>query len=160
MTQTDAIASLALAVSCFSLGVSWWGTFRDRVALKITAKVINGGPQYGPASISIKVVNTGRRIAVLTMFGGELLDGTWQGTYLGASGQGIHLAESELHQRNFGYDDIETASPDSDSDSEFVALWFEDSHGKRHKVPNSEKLIIELKKREGPPDRAAVIQSS
>lgn len=120
MSPSDAISILALAVATLSLGVSWWGTFRDRVSLKVTASIYGGEPEYGPEYIRIKVVNTGRRVTVLTMFGGELADARWQGTNLGPSGTGLHLAESEFHERNFTFDDIEAVSPDGKS--KYVSL--------------------------------------
>ena len=143
MTTSDVLASLALAVAALSLGVAWWGTFRDRVSLKIFATHYEARPEYGNEYIRIKVVNTGRRVAVLTMFGGDCADGTWQGTHIGKSGAGLSLAESEFHERNFFAGDIEVIAPDSSS--EFITLWFEDSHGRRHKVPRSEELIQKLK---------------
>jgi hypothetical protein len=142
VTTTDVIAALALAVASLSLGISWWGTFRDRVSLKVTARIYGGGPEYGPEYIKIRVVNVGRRVAVLTTLGGELADGRWQGTGLGASGTGLHLAESQFYESNFSADDIDAVCPDAES--QYVSLWFEDSHGRRHKVPNSESLLLQL----------------
>jgi hypothetical protein len=146
MARSDLIALLALIVSGLSLGVSWWGAFRDRVRLKVTAKLSGGGEyeEYGPEHIAIRVVNTGRRVAVLTLFGGQLADGGWQGTGLGKSGAGLHLTESQFYEQDFGYADIEAVSPDGTS--EYVSLWFEDSHGRRHSVPNSAALIATLKR--------------
>jgi hypothetical protein len=142
INSSDVISTLALAVATLSFGVSWWGTFRDRVSLKVTARIYGGGPEYGPEYMKIRVVNTGRRVAVLTMLGGELADGRWQGTGLGPSGVGLHLAESQFYENDFSADDIEATCPDAES--EYVSLWFEDSHGRRHKVPNSEKLLKDL----------------
>jgi hypothetical protein len=142
MATSEIISGFALFVATCSFGVSWWGAIRDRVSLMLIAKLMNNADGYGQPYIAIKVVNTGRRVAVLTMFGGELADGTWQGTNIGESGRGLHLAESEFHERQVTAMDLVAVSPDSES--EYVSFWFEDSHGRRHKIPKSESLIREL----------------
>jgi len=104
-----------------------------------TSKFYPAHPEYDKAHLEIKVVNTGRRIAVLTLFGGDLEDGGWQGEGLGETGKGLHLAEHEFYNVKFYKDDVLAVSPDSESN--YVELWFEDSLGRRHKVKNSKKNI-------------------
>jgi hypothetical protein len=103
-------------------------------------------PEYDRAHLRIRVLNRGRRIAVLTMFGGDLVSGGWQGEGLGEKGRGLHLAEHEFFERKFYREDVVATSPDSES--EYLELWFEDSIGKRHKVNKSRECIEQLRKAE------------
>lgn len=143
MNLNEYIPYIALAISILSFITSFYFGFRDRVRVQATCKFYPTHPEYNRAHLSIRIVNRGRRVAVLTMFGGDLFDRTWQGENLGEKGRGLHLTEHQFYERKFYSEDIVAVSPDSES--EFVELWFEDSLGKRHKVKNSRKGIQQLK---------------
>jgi hypothetical protein len=143
MTLSEYIPYIALAVSVLSFITSFYFGFRDRVWVRAESKFYPAHPEYDHAHLNIRVVNRGRRIAVLTLFGGDLVDGGWQGEHLGEKDRGLHLSEHQFHERKFYREDVIASAPDHDS--EYVELWFEDSLGKRHKVKNSRKGIQQLK---------------
>jgi hypothetical protein len=135
MTLSEYIPYIALAVSVLSFVTSFYFGFRERVWVRAVCKFYQAHPEYDRAHLRIRVVNRGRRIAVLTMFGGNLVDGGWQGEHLGEKERGLHLSEHQFYERKFYREDVVALAPDYVS--EYVELWFEDSLGKRHKVRNS-----------------------
>jgi hypothetical protein len=139
MVSSDKIAFSALMVSILSLGVSFYFQNKDRVKLKTSCKFFPAHPDYDHAHLKIKVVNCGRRPALLTLFGGDLKNGSWQGTSIGGKEKALRLGEHEFHEEEFYYEDIEAISPDSES--EYTELWFEDSLGNRHVVKDSREGI-------------------
>lgn len=139
MRYSDYLASAALLVSCISLGLSFWFGYRDKVSLNAKSKFLPAHPEYDRAHLQIKVVNKGRRVAVLTLFGGNLEDGGWQGESLGSEGKGLHLTENQFYERKFYKEDVLAVAPDSESP--YVDLWFEDSLGSRHTVKHSKEHI-------------------
>jgi len=70
--MSDYISITAILLSIISLAISWYFSFRDKALLKTSAKFSPYNPDYDQAHISIKIVNCGRRSAILTMFGGDL----------------------------------------------------------------------------------------
>lgn len=147
MAWRESVPYVALGVSVLSFITSFYFGFRDRVRVRAIGKFYQGSPDYDRAHLSIRIVNKGRRIAVLTMFGGDTADGGWQGENLGEKMTGLHLTEHQFYERKFYREDIVASAPDSDS--EYVELWFEDSLGKRHKVKNSRNGIQQLKQAYG-----------
>lgn len=143
MRLNEYIPYIALIVSVLSFITSFYFGFRDRVRVRATSTFYPPHPEYDRAHLVIRILNRGRRVAVLTMFGGDLADRSWQGENLGEKDRGLHLTEHQFYERKFYPEDIGAISPDSES--EFVELWFEDSLGKRHKVKNSRKGIQQLK---------------
>ena len=141
MDAFDYLSISALIVSIISLGGTFYFNIRDRMKVQATSKLYASHPDYDKAHLEIKVVNIGRRIAVLTLFGGDLENGRWQGEALGESEKGLHLAEHEFYKYKFYKDDILAVSPDFESN--YIELWFEDSLGRRHKVKDS-KINVEL----------------
>lgn len=146
MSASEVIPYIALVISILSFITSFYLGFRDRVRVHATCKFYPEHPEYNRAHLVVRIVNRGRRVAVLTIFGGNLADGGWQGENLGAKERGLHLTEHEFFERKFYPEDIVAVAPDGES--EFVELWFEDSVGKRHKVINSRKGIMQLKEAE------------
>lgn len=142
MNNSDYFSIAALIISIFSLVGSFIFNLRDRMRVRATSKFIPQHPDYDKAHLTVKVVNKGRRVVILTMFGGNLENGGWHGEGLGKLGKGLRLAEQEFHKDKFYKDDIEADSPDSVSN--FIDLWFEDSQGRRHKIKNSKKNITLL----------------
>jgi hypothetical protein len=137
---------LALIVSLLSFSISLYFGLRDRVHLRATSKLYNLSGEFGPAYIEVKVVNRGRRPAILTMFGGELDNGKWLGTYLGEKGRGIRLEENEYHIEKVSFSDLEQFDAVKEEVHEYIRLWFEDSLGRRHPVKKSKRNIQLLKK--------------
>lgn len=142
MKPSDYISILALIISFLSLGVSIYFQYRDRVKLTTSCKYFPPHPDYDRGHLEIKVVNSGRRPTLLTILGGNLKDGGWQGTQLGGKDKSIRLGEHEFYEKKFYCEDIEVVSPDSES--EFTELWFEDSIGDRHFVKGSKEGIKKL----------------
>lgn len=141
---SDWFSVAALLVSLVSLGMSLYATMLDRVNIKAFSTIYTRN-EYNPQTwMQIKVVNHGRRTAVLTMFGGDLKDGGWAGTHLGDKGLGLHLAENEFHKLDLTADRVFCVGPENDG--EYVNLWFEDSQGRRHCVKHARKHLEEMKK--------------
>lgn len=147
MTISDYMATAALVVSFLSFGTSLYFGLRDRVNLKATSKLYyaSGDPRH-TAYIEVKVVNQGRRVAILTMFGGILVNGEWIGTYIGDKGKGIRLEENEYHIEKVSQRELSQYDPIEEDVNEYVELWFEDSLGRRHPVRDSIHNIQALKK--------------
>ena len=141
ITFSDYIATSAFIVSLLSFGTAIYFGFRDRVHLKATSKLY----KFGHAYLEIKVVNYGRRPAILTMFGGELDNGKWRGTYLGGKEQCIRLEENEYHIEKVFFSDLQHFDDVEKEVREYVRLWFEDSLGNRHPVKKSKRNIQLLK---------------
>lgn len=97
MNISDKIAILALVVSLLSLAVSIYFQYRDRVKLKTTCTFYPAHPDYDRAHLAIRIVNHGRRPTLLTLFGGNLKDGKWQGTRLGQKDKAVRLGEHEFN---------------------------------------------------------------
>jgi len=146
MAGSDYMAAVALVISFLSFGVSFYFGFRDQVHLRATSKLYNGGEDFGPPYIMVRVVNHGRRVAILTMFGGELDNGAWIGTCMGKDGRGIRLAEHEYHVEKVSLEDLQEFAVPDEKTHEYTELWFEDSLGKRHPVRHSRRNIQKLKK--------------
>ena len=72
MRMSDYISITAILRSIISLAISWYFGFRDKAHFKSSAKFYPYNPDYDQAHISIKIINCGRRPAILTMFGGDL----------------------------------------------------------------------------------------
>lgn len=142
MVTSDYLSIAAFIVSVLSFAGSFYFNFRDRMRVQATCRFHPTHPDYDKAHLAIQVVNRGRRIAILTLFGGDLEDGGWLGERLAESGKYFHLAEHECHEIKFYKDDLLAASPDSESN--YIKLWFEDSLGRRHWVKNSMNNIMLL----------------
>jgi len=140
---SDYISLVALVIALLSFAASFYFGYRDRVKVKAFSEFYKGHEEYGPAHMNIRIVNHGRRVAVITMFGGNLEDGGWQATHIGDKGLGIRLAEHEFYKEYFRKEDVVSVYPDGES--EYINLWFEDSLGKRHPVKNAEKHLRLLK---------------
>ena len=144
MTYSDYLATGALFISLLSFAISIYSRFLDRMNVYAESKYYPSNPDYDRAHLNIKVVNKGRRIAILTLLGGDVDNGSWQGSYLGKERKGLHLAEHEFYETKFYIDDLDAMAPDSEG--KYVVLWFEDSLGRRHIVRKSKQNIDKLLK--------------
>lgn len=77
MDNSDYFSIAALIVSILSLVGTFYLNLRDRMRVKATSKFYPEHPDYDEAHLAIKVVNRGRRTAILTRFGGDLENGGW-----------------------------------------------------------------------------------
>ena len=107
--------------------------------IKAESRYFAGSQDYDRAHLLIRVVNHGRRIAILRMFGGDLEGGGYSATFLGDEHAGILLGEHEFYERKFYVEEVEHIYPDRESN--YIELWIEDSLGKRHIVKNSGEHI-------------------
>lgn len=140
---SDWLSIAAFVFAVLSFATSFYFSIRDRVKIKAFS-IFYAPHEMNPNWwITIKVVNHGRRIAVLTMFGGELKEGGWEATYIGEKGLGIRLAEHEFYELSLKKEQTFSVGPEYDS--EYIDLWFEDSLGKRHRVKNAKQNLIKLK---------------
>lgn len=139
---SDWFSLFALVVSIVSLAGSLYAIQLDRFKLKATSTLYLPDEYNDKAHIEVRIVNHGRRVAVLTMFGGDSEAGGWYGSHL--FNKGLYLAENEIHKRTLTKDEAECVGPEWVN--EYVSLWFEDSHGRRHQVKGSRKHLEQLKK--------------
>jgi hypothetical protein len=144
LQASDWLAVAALLVSIVSLGISLYATLLDRIKIKAFSTLYKPHELNPHTWIEVKVVNHGRRTAVLTMFGGDIKGGGWQGSPLSDRGLGLHLAENEFHKLDLTPEQVFFVG--RENDEEYVDLWFEDSQGRRHRVKNARKHLQEMKK--------------
>lgn len=83
MTWSESVPYVALAVSILSFFTSFYFGFRDRVRVRAISTFYPAHPEYDRTHLRVRVVNRGRRIAILTTFGGDTADGGWLGERLG-----------------------------------------------------------------------------
>jgi hypothetical protein len=141
MTRAEVISSIALIVSIMSVVFSVYFGYRDRAHLKATSKFYPGDPDYGPAWISVTIVNAGRRPVILRMWVGFGEKGEWVGTILGEGKSGLRLGEHERHEISLRRDDLVGQMPPPSDDIEFQDLWVEDSLGRRHAIKDAKKNV-------------------
>ena len=139
---SDWFSLVALVVSIISLAVSLYATQLDRFKLKATSTLYLPNEYNDEGHIEVRIVNHGRRVAVMTMFGGDTEVGGYSATHLVA--KGLHLAENEFHKLTLTKPEALCVGPEYET--EYVSLWFEDSHGRRHQVKDSRKHLEQLKK--------------
>jgi|GEM_PF-1785691 len=136
-------ATVALIISGLSFAVSFWNVFRDRSRLDLKSGLIESHPEYGHEQIWFKAINKGRRPIYIRTVGGNLSVHGWMGTHIGETDFGLKLEEGQFYEAYWNRNDIFADGPDFED--EYIDIWLEDSHGKRHKIPNSKKYIQRLK---------------
>lgn len=142
MPRAEIISIVALLVSLGSLATTFYFNLRDRARLVAKSTFYVGYDGEGP-SITISIVNSGRRPATLHMWAGTDGSKNWVGTLLNSKDGGLRLAEHERYEMRLKRSDLTGFTPDDDI--EFTDLWFEDSLGRRHTVVNAKKHIAMLK---------------
>lgn len=143
MTMSDYIAVSALVISVLSFATSVYFGLLDRVRIKAVSKLYNMDSEF--PFLEVKVVNLGRRVAILPTFGGKLDDGTSISAGIGKDGQGIRLAENEYHVERLNRDELRQVDPFTGDMHEYEELYFEDSLGRCHTVRHSRRDIAKLK---------------
>ena len=144
LQTSDWLAVVALLLSIVSLGVSLYVTLLDRVKIKAFSTLYKKHELNPHTWIEVKIVNHGRRTAVLTRFGRDIKGGGWEASLLNDKGLGLHLAENEFHKLDLTSDQVFFVGPKNDE--EYIDLWFEDSQGRRHRVKNARRHLQEMKK--------------
>lgn len=145
---SDWLSIAATLLALASILMTWHFNFRDKPNIKANCRMMDVSaydPQVAPY-IEVKIVNKGRRVAVIHMLGGDTNIGTWSGQYLkdARNGQrGLHLTENAFHIERLKLHDVRDTDPDGEK-YEYINLWIEDSHGKRHVVKDSVKHLREL----------------
>lgn len=140
------IAIIALAVSTASLGLSSYLAWRDRSRLQAKS-FLRAHERTGEySSISITVTNAGRRPLTLRFLSGVYSDGSQGGQRL--SEGGVKLEEGEFYELEFGkFDGIMVNGA---AMAQLVAVFFEDSTGKRHKIKDSRKNVALVRQSKHP----------
>lgn len=142
--SSDLIALIALGVSVLSLMISGLSYLRDRTRIITSSTFYDRYEDFNEPYIRIRVVNHGRRVAVLRMVGGTVERGKWSATYLKNNKQdGLTLSENQFYEKEFYRHDLYHTAPDSEI-VPFQELWVEDSIGKRHEIRGSKSNIKKL----------------
>lgn len=100
MATSALIALAALAISLISLAFSIYFGLRARCKL-VTESKFFPEDEYGPAQIQIKIVNAGRRVAIINLLGGHHIGGGSSGEYLGDVHNRHALNEQESIERQY-----------------------------------------------------------
>lgn len=106
MATSDILSVLALVISILSCGTSFYFSYRDRVALKVFCRFYNHHPEYDRTHILIKIINIGRRTAILRLFGGPTDSSGWCAEYLDKANGGLRLGENEFHEIKIYKEDL------------------------------------------------------
>lgn len=138
MTRAEWIAIAALFVSVVSIVTTIYFNLRDRARLVAKSTFYPGWNGDVP-SMSVSIVNKGRRPAVLHMWGGVDGENTWAGTVLNSKEGGLRLGEHARHELRLTKTDLIQDTPDGEI--VFTDIWFEDTLGRRHFVLNARKHI-------------------
>lgn len=139
LSMSDFIAIAALIISIGSLTYSIFVSERDRARLKAHSSFVAQHPDYEQAHIFVRVANHGRRTAILRSMGGPMENGEWSAERLGEKGNGLPIPEHGFFEKRLYREDIYVSLPHVDSS--YVAIWFEDSLGRKHPVKDSEENI-------------------
>lgn len=140
--DTRLLSALGVLVT---LGIFFYNSRRERPRLKVTRRFYPAS-EWGPASVSVSVVNTGRRPVTLRMLGGCDRNGRGGGTYLEHSKGGIRLGENERYDFSLKWLDTFMTGPD-DPDIPYASMWVEDSLSKRHYIPGYRRFIKKMAER-------------
>ena len=93
--------------------------------------------------MQVKVINAGRRVAVLQVFGGTHVGGGSSGEMLGDNRTGHSLSEQEALEKTYRWEDLHMMAPDGDVHT-YECLYVEDTLGRRHVIKDSKKNIKKL----------------
>jgi hypothetical protein len=142
LTRADWIAIAALFLSIVSIVTTIYFNLRDRAKLDAKSTFYPAWNGVG-ASMTVSIVNKGRRPAVLHMWGGTGSDNDWAGTLLDSKAGGLRLVEQARHELRLTSRDLVEETPEGEI--VFTDLWFEDTLGRRHIVSNAKKHISLLR---------------
>jgi hypothetical protein len=139
--MSEYISILALLISLSSLFVSLYATFRDRVKLK--AETIYYATDGNiPARVFIKIVNAGRRTALLATLI-ALTDGhEWLSSYFTNDHEALVLSEGESHEVEWQKGHLRMGP--TGFNWLFIDLSIEDSLGHRYPVRHARRDLKRL----------------
>jgi len=141
LTYANVLSTIALLVSLGSFMVAAYNAFRDRPRLKVTSTFYDAS-EWGPAHMSVAVVNKGRRPVILRLIGGNSSSGS-SGTYIEHDKGGLRLGEHERHEFKIDRDEAVHSGPDGPEDF-YDRMWIEDSLGNQHSIPKSREYIARM----------------
>ena len=107
-----AISLAALVVSTISASFTGYVLFHDRPRVKAKS-VFHSGWEGTEPSVSISIVNVGRRPIVLRLWRGEDLEGNVVGTYL-QHPEGVTLTERKRYDMRLHKADLVATTPGDD----------------------------------------------
>lgn len=152
--KPEYLSIIALIISLLSLGLSAYIGLRDRSKLKTSSNKLD----TQPPQIEIKAVNQGRRSLVLYSIGATYNNGNfWKKIFesyemhmdgnqkIEKQEHGIRLIENDYYREVISPDD-DFFNWESKDDSFPISIWFEDSVGKRYKIPDIGKHLSQLNK--------------
>ena len=140
------ISITAALVSLTSLGFSIYFGLRDRAKLRTSCTLYHPNPDlpWPYPSLSVRVVNAGRRTIVLRNLGGFYGDGRRSSSEsLDHEKGGRRLGEHESFERTIRYeaDDYTILYLSSEEPEYLRELWVEDTLGQRTTIRNSREAI-------------------
>lgn len=135
-----AISLAALAVSTVSASFTGYVLFHDRPRIK-TKSVFHSGWEGTEPSVSVSIVNVGRRPIVLRLWRAEDLQGNSAGTYL-KHPEGITLTERGRYDMRLRKTDLIVTTP---GDDVLVrSLCFEDTTDRVLEIQDIRKNLARL----------------
>ena len=141
MTWSETTSLVALIVSISSLGFSLYFNFRDRGQIHASSKFYPSS-SYGPQSLTVTIVNTGRRPVILRMWGGADSSGKWVGHFFNGDKSGLRLGEHERHDFVVEKNDAYSVTPVDEIFCE--DLWVEDTLGRRIAIKDAKANLARL----------------
>lgn len=136
------LSVVAIVISALSLFVSTWALLRDRSRLKVYSIFYPGHEDYGQTGIKFKAVNRGRRPIYIRSIGGDIEENGWHAQRVGEDEFGKKLEENQYVEEHWNRNDLIVEAPNFTD--RYVSIWFEDSLGRRYKVPGSKRYIKQL----------------
>ena len=146
MHFAEVVSIIALLVSLASLSATLYFNLRDRARVVAKSEFYEGYSGDVP-SMSVSIVNAGRRPIVLRMWAGTDGKENWAGTMLNSKEGGQRLAEHERYDLHLTREDLVAFTPDDNF--VFSDLWVEDTLGRRYAVAQAKDNIRKLWGRNG-----------
>jgi hypothetical protein len=149
-TIKDIAPWVAIVFSSLALYVSILNYRRDRAILVATSHFYQAH-EHSPASLSIKIVNAGRRPIILsTWVGAESKQGRWGrrkvvaavGSFFDST-HGLTLGERQRHRFTLEAEELISSVGDGEI-IEIDDIWIEDTLGHKHKVKDVRENIAKL----------------
>lgn len=141
MNSAEVTSISALVISIGSLAASLYFNLRDRARV-VARSQYHSGYEGDEPTVSVSVVNAGRRPIVLRMWAGADEKSNWVGSILNSKEGGHRLAEHERYDLSLNRNDLVAYTPNDNF--VFTDIWFEDTLGRRYSVANAKKNLRKL----------------
>jgi len=135
-------SALAVGISAIHLIVYIIYKCNEKAKIRAESKLYNADTET--PWLNVKVVNVGKRSALICLVGGKTDDGAWSAHTVDNEGKGVWLKPNEKHEIDFKRNDLFCMDMETRKDIGYLSLWIEDSRGVRHPVKDSVKNIKEL----------------